>query len=120
MRKSSIPSLSPAPRIWSPFWSTAQMAGNANPFDSPANEHGYIVQRYRPRIEGLFARIERWTDKTTGISHWRSISNDNITTLYGNRDDARITDPADPTRVFTWRICESFDDKGNAALYQYK
>ena len=90
------------------------------PFDSPANEPGYIVQRYRPRIEGLFARIERWTDKTTGISHWRSISKDNITTLYGNRDDARISDPTDPTRVFTWRICESYDDKGNAALYQYK
>jgi RHS repeat-associated protein len=90
------------------------------PFDSPVNEPGYIVQRYRPRIEGLFARIERWTDKTTGVSHWRSISKDNITTLYGNRDDARIADPADPTRVFTWRICESYDDKGNAALYQYK
>jgi RHS repeat-associated protein len=90
------------------------------PFDSPANEPGYVVQRYRPRIEGLFARIERWTDKTTSISHWRSISKDNITTLYGNRDDARISDPADPTRVFTWRICESYDDKGNAALYQYK
>ena len=26
----------------------------------------YRIQRYRPRIEGLFARIERWTDKTTG------------------------------------------------------
>src|SRR5262249_19559596 len=73
-----------------------------------------------PRIEGLFARIERWTDMATGISHWRSISKYNITTLYGNRDDARIADPADPTRVFTWRICESYDDKGNAALYQYK
>ena len=78
------------------------------------------MQRYRPRIEGLFARIERWTDKATGISHWRSISKDNITTLYGNRDDARIADPIDPTRVFTWRICESYDDKGNAILYQYK
>ena len=90
------------------------------PFGSPANEPGYIVQRYRPRIEGLFARIERWTDKATGISHWRSISKDNITTLYGNRDDAKVADPADPTRVFAWRICESYDDRGNAALYQYK
>jgi hypothetical protein len=25
----------------------------------------YIVRRYRPRTEGLFARIERWTNKTT-------------------------------------------------------
>jgi Salmonella virulence plasmid 65kDa B protein len=69
------------------------------PFDSPASAPGFVVQRYRPRIEGLFARIERWTDKTTGISHWRSITKDNVTTLYGNRDDARTADPADPTRV---------------------
>src|ERR1700756_2394437 len=78
-------------------------------FDSPASEPGYTVQRYRPRIEGLFARIERWAHKQTGISHWRSISRDNITSLYGKREDARITDPADPTRVFTWLICESYD-----------
>src|SRR5262245_43862155 len=26
--------------------------------DAPASEPGYVVQRYRPRIEGLFARIE--------------------------------------------------------------
>jgi RHS repeat-associated protein len=90
------------------------------PFDSLATEPGYIVQRYRPRIEGLFARIERWTDKKTGISHWRSISKDNITTLYGKREDARIADPNDITRIFTWLICESYDDKGNAILYEYK
>lgn len=89
-------------------------------FDSPASEPGYAVQRYRPRIEGLFARIERWTDKTTGISHWRSISKDNITTLYGKHEDARIADPNDPTRVFSWFICESYDDKGNAIFYRYK
>jgi RHS repeat-associated protein len=90
------------------------------PFDSPASDPGYTVQPYRPRIEGLFARIERWTDKTTGISHWRSISKDNVTTLYGKRDDARIADPVDLTRVFAWPICESYDDKGNAILYRYK
>jgi Salmonella virulence plasmid 65kDa B protein len=90
------------------------------PFDSPASNPGYTIQCYRPRIEGLFARIERWTDKQTGISHWRSISKDNITTLYGKRGDARIADPADRTRIFTWRICESYDDKGNAILYCYK
>ena len=89
-------------------------------FDSHAIEPGYVVHRYRPRIEGLFARIERWLDKATGISHWRSISKDNVTTLYGSRDEARIVDPADQTRVFRWLICESYDDKGNAILYRYK
>ena len=42
----------------------------------------YRIQRYRPRIEGLFARIERWTNVTDpGDVHWRSISKDNILTL---------------------------------------
>ena len=90
------------------------------PVDSPPAEPGYTVQSYRPRIEGLFARIECWTGKLTGISHWRSISKDNITTLYGKREDSRIADPTDPTRIFTWLISESYDDKGNAILYQYK
>jgi Salmonella virulence plasmid 65kDa B protein len=87
---------------------------------SPASRPGYVVHRYRPRIEGLFARIERWVDEATGLTHWRSISKDNITTLYGTRDEARIADPADPTRVFKWLISESWDDKGNAILYRYK
>src|SRR5262249_16374671 len=90
------------------------------PSDSPASDPGYTVQLYRPRIEGLFAQVERWTDKKTGISHWRSISKDNVTTLYGRRDDTRIVDPVDPPRIFKWLICESYDDKGNAILYRYK
>jgi hypothetical protein len=80
---------------------------------------GYTIQRYRPRIEGLFARIERWTD-TDGDVHWRSISKDNILTLYGKDCNSRIYDPNDPTRIFTWLICESRDDKGNAVLYEYQ
>ncbi|MFN0088302.1 MAG: SpvB/TcaC N-terminal domain-containing protein [Blastocatellia bacterium] len=79
----------------------------------------YRVHRYRPRIEGLFARIERWTNVETGATHWRSISKDNITTLYGQRIESRIADPEDPLRVFSWLICESRDDKGNAIVYEY-
>ncbi|NTU85198.1 MAG: hypothetical protein HGA45_38555 [Chloroflexales bacterium] len=34
----------------------------------------YRVQRYRPRIEGLFARIERWTNTGDATDvFWRSI-----------------------------------------------
>ena len=35
---------------------------------------GYTIHRYRPRVEGLFARIERWTRQNDGDVHWRSIS----------------------------------------------
>jgi RHS repeat-associated protein len=88
--------------------------------ESPASEPGYLIRRYRPRIEGLFARVERWVDRTTGESHWRSISKNNVTTLYGKRQDARIADPDDPNRVFSWLINETHDDKGNAVFYRYK
>ena len=79
----------------------------------------YVVHRYRPRIEGLFARIERWTRKQDGDTHWRSISKDNVTSFYGKSGESRIADPQDPLRVFSWLICESYDDKGNAIVYDY-
>jgi RHS repeat-associated protein len=80
----------------------------------------YRVRRYRPRIEGLFARIERWTRTSDGDAHWRSISRDNILTIYGKDQNACIASPTDPTHVFTWLICETRDDRGNAVLYEYK
>lgn len=81
----------------------------------------YRIRRYRPRIEGLFARIERWSNQSDPTDvFWRSISKDNITTWYGRRAESRIADPADPTRIFSWLICESHDDKGNVLVYGYK
>jgi RHS repeat-associated protein len=79
----------------------------------------FRVLRYRPRLEGLFAHIERWTNETTGETHWRSISRDNVTTLYGKTAESRIADPDDPARIFSWLICQSYDDKGNAVIYEY-
>jgi RHS repeat-associated protein len=93
-------------------------------FEDRITAPGYMIHRYRPRIEGLFARIERWTNVTTGETHWRSITRDNVTTLYGKDNNSRIFDPDDPrpehpTRVFSWLIRESYDDKGNAIVYEY-
>jgi hypothetical protein len=81
----------------------------------------YVIHRYRPRIEGLFARIERWTNVVDPHDvHWRSISRDNILTLYGKDENSRIADPEDPGRIFSWLICETRDDQGNGVLYDYK
>jgi RHS repeat-associated protein len=81
----------------------------------------YEIHYYRPRIEGLFARIERWVNVSDAQdTFWRSISKDNITTWYGKTKESRIFDPSDPTRIFAWLICESYDDKGNVITYQYK
>lgn len=85
---------------------------------------GYVIHRYRPRVETLFARIERWTKTATGEILWRSISRENVTTWYGKTNNSRISDPADsapgtPPRTFSWLICESYEDKGNAIVYEY-
>ena len=80
---------------------------------------GYRIVRYRPRIETLFSRIERWTRQSDGDTHWRTLSRNNITSFYGLNAESRIADPDDPGRVFSWLICQSQDDKGNAILYSY-
>src|SRR5271157_1470564 len=82
---------------------------------------GHVVRRYRPRVEGLFARIERWTRKSDGIAHWRSISKENILTIYGRDEKSQILDPEDAKkqRIFCWLLCESYDDKGNAIVYEH-
>lgn len=80
----------------------------------------YTISFYCPRIEGLFARIERWTNQQTGEIHWRSLSKENITTLYGVQKNSQIVDPGDQERIFTWLICASYDDKGNVISYEYK
>jgi hypothetical protein len=85
---------------------------------------GFTIHRYCPRVEGLFARIERWTDRSSGEIHWRSITRENVTTIYGRTRESRICDPAEstpshPARTFSWLICTSYDDKGNAIVYEY-
>ena len=92
------------------------------PVDRPDDEiDGYRVRRYRPRVEGLFARIERWSRLDTEEDvHWRSISKDNVLTLYGLDANSRIADPGDASRIFSWLICETRDDRGNAVVYRYK
>jgi hypothetical protein len=88
--------------------------------NDPPYAPGYRIDRYRPRTEGLFARIERWTRLGDGDTHWRSVTRDNVTTLYGRDANSRVFDPADPTRVYNWLVSDTYDDKGNAAAYEYK
>ncbi|WP_229426933.1 SpvB/TcaC N-terminal domain-containing protein [Massilia atriviolacea] len=87
-----------------------------------AGNPGYTVRRYRPRIEGLFARIERWTRDADGDTHWRVWSKDNVLTMYGLDEESRIAAGArgEPQRVFSWLISEARDDRGNAIRYRYK
>ena len=95
------------------------VATDDGPWISHTVSNGYFVRGYRPRLEGTFARIESWTRLSDGDTHWRTISRDNILTVYGDGPSSRIADPDDPRRVFTWLISRSYDDRGNAIEYGY-
>lgn len=98
------------------------LMANGEKWEDTKTDPDYTIHRYRPRIEGLFARIERWT-RRDGDVHWRSISKDNTLTTYGLNASSRIADPIDPQcrkRVYSWLICETRDDKGNTVIYTYK
>ncbi|MDQ1350279.1 MAG: hypothetical protein QG657_580, partial [Acidobacteriota bacterium] len=86
--------------------------------DSVGNR--FTIRFYKPRIEGLFARIERWTEKANGVIKWRVISKENVTTLFGWSAASRISDPKDPGKIFEWLPEFVFDDKGNCSHYIYK
>jgi hypothetical protein len=62
----------------------------------------YRIQRYRPRVEGSFARIERWTRRSDGDIHWRTVTRDNVAHRYGQ--DANSTRPP-PRTVVPLRRC---------------
>jgi RHS repeat-associated protein len=78
----------------------------------------YRVRRYRPRTEGTFLRIERW-EGAAGGEHWRVVSRDNVTSVYGRGEEARIADPEAADRTFSWLLEESRDDRGNVVSYAY-
>lgn len=88
--------------------------------DSTQTINNYKVTTYRPRVEGLFAKIERWINQETGDFYWRTISKDNIISIFGKTEQARIFDPENHRRVFEWLLEETFDAKGNYVVYQYK
>ncbi|MDE5089099.1 MAG: SpvB/TcaC N-terminal domain-containing protein [Trichodesmium sp. St16_bin2-tuft] len=83
-------------------------------------EGSYHIIAYCPRTEGLFAKIEQWSNNSTEESYWRVTSKDNITSIFGQTPQARITDPENPNRIFEWLLEESFDARGNHIIYRYK
>ncbi len=78
------------------------------------------VARYRPRTEGLYARIESWTHLGSGQVHWRVTTRDNVLNVYGRTAAAQLADPEHAERVFSWLLEETRDDRGNVVRYSYK
>jgi len=87
--------------------------------EDPINHPFHTASRYRPRTEGLFARIERWQHNTTNEVHWRATTKDNITSIYGATSASRIADLENERRVYEWLLQETFDATGNHILYEY-
>ncbi|MCZ8260625.1 MAG: SpvB/TcaC N-terminal domain-containing protein, partial [Beijerinckiaceae bacterium] len=83
-------------------------------------EAGFRYERFRPRILANYDRIERITRLSDGDVHWRVVNAHNGTQRFGLDASARVADPASPHRIFSWLLSESFDDRGNAALYRWK
>ncbi|QWU13791.1 RHS repeat-associated core domain-containing protein [Paenibacillus sophorae] len=92
---------------------------NVPPQGAAETNGDYRIRYYRPRTEGLFTRIEQWSSLSSGEMHWRTISRDNITTLYGKTSSSRIVNPGNEHHIYSWCISESYDSKGNAIVYEY-
>lgn len=81
------------------------------------------LTRYRPRSEGLFARIAHHRDATQ--DYWRVDSKDGLTSFYGtpasaDRDPAALADPDQGGRVFAWKLSRTADPFGNRIDYLYE
>ena len=76
-------------------------------------EGDYIVQQYRPRIEGLFAKIEKYTNQSSNIAHWQVTTKDNIISVYGQSASSRVAHPNDNKKIFEWLLEYTYDEKGN-------
>jgi RHS repeat-associated protein len=87
--------------------------------ENPIPRGEYTVARYRPRTEGLFARVEKWVRNDDGDVHWRATTKDNVTSIYGRTKEARIFDPDNENHIYEWLLQETFDAKGNHILYEY-
>jgi RHS repeat-associated protein len=91
--------------------------------------------RYRPRTEVLFARIGHHRapgdEAHWPVDYWKVESKDGLVSFYGTetppqrnpvqpwRDPATLGDPADPSRIFAWKLTRTVDPFGNRIEYDY-
>ncbi|MGW0631178.1 SpvB/TcaC N-terminal domain-containing protein [Streptomyces sp. NPDC002758] len=83
---------------------------------------------YRPRTEGLFARILH--HRGAAGDYWEVAGKDGMRSRYGTRrptgagplwrDPAVTADPSDQGRIFAWSLTETADPLGNKIVYEYE
>lgn len=81
---------------------------------------------YRPRTEGLYARIVHYRIRDAGTDFWEVSGKDGLVSRYGTAsnaaagpDPAVVGDPDDPTKIFAWKLTETRDPLGNIIVYEY-
>ena len=84
-------------------------------------ESGENFRRYKPRTEGLFARITHHFGADG--NYWKVESKDGQTSIYGARDSAAgpttVVDPAHTDHIFAWKLSQTIDTFGNVIEYRY-
>ncbi|HEU4713467.1 MAG TPA: SpvB/TcaC N-terminal domain-containing protein [Pyrinomonadaceae bacterium] len=78
---------------------------------------------YRPRTEGLFARIEHHT--TAETDHWEVRTRDGLINVYGTplaiQDNLGTTaNPENESEIFSWKLTKTVDPFGNTIQYEYE
>ena len=101
---------------------TVVQSASGQPSVHEERREGFHVRSYVSRIESDFDRIERWTNLAESRDiHWRQISGDNVTSIYGRDDASRVYAESDPAKpIFTWLLSETYSTDGDAVCYQYK
>jgi RHS repeat-associated protein len=85
------------------------------------------VSLYRPRTEGLFARIEHHRDANNDF--WKVWSKDGLVSFYGTprptdtntnwQDSGVVADPTKREKIFAWQLTQTVDLFGNRIEYEY-
>ena len=86
-------------------------------------------QTYRPRTEGVFARIEHV--RTATDNYWKVTTKEGLVSHYGTprahvasppadwRDPAVVCDPVETNKLFSWKLTRTQDVFGNRIDYVY-
>ncbi len=84
----------------------------------------FQVTGYKPRTEGLFARINHFKGDD-GSDYWKVQTKDGKASYYGNPsvgdgNPCTLTDPDNDQKIYQWKIYKTVDLLGNEVVYEYE